>query len=77
LHKLAWNIIHDNTWHTEYTELKKELKQAEFLVHQRVPVQAILGIVVHNDNVSKFVKNEVAKAGLSLPVVIKPEYYYL
>jgi hypothetical protein len=76
LPKLSWNIIRDNTWHTEYTELKKELKQAEFLVHQHVPVQAILGIVVHNDNVATFVQNEIARIGLNLPVVIKPEYYY-
>ena len=70
------NIIQDDTWHKEYTELKKELKQAEFLVHQHVPVQAILGIVAYNQNVATFVQNEVAQAGLNLQVVVKPEYYY-
>ena len=76
LSKLSMNIIKDDTWHKEYTELKKELKQAEFLVHQHVPVQAILGIVAYNQNVATFVQNEVAQAGLNLQVVVKPEYYY-
>ena len=76
LSKLSMNIIKDDTWHKEYTELKKELKQAEFLVHQHVPVKAILGIVAYNQNVATFVQNEVAQAGLNLQVVVKPEYYY-
>ena len=76
LSRLAWKIIKDDTWHEIYSDLKKELKQAEFLVHQQVPVQAILGIVVHNDNVATFVKNEIIQTGLNLQVVVKPEYYY-
>ena len=76
LSKLSMNIIKDDTWHKEYTELKKELKQAEFLVHQHVPVKAILGIVAYSQNVATFVQNEVAQAGLNLQVVVKPEYHY-
>lgn len=76
LQKLAWQVIRDDTWHSEYSELRKELKQAEFLVHQHLPVQALLGIVVNNDNVATFVKNEVAQTGSNLQVVIRPEYYY-
>jgi hypothetical protein len=39
LDKLSFNVIRDDTWLKEYTELKKELKQAEFLVHQHVPTR--------------------------------------
>jgi ssDNA thymidine ADP-ribosyltransferase, DarT len=76
LDKLSFNVIRDDTWLKEYTELKKELKQAEFLVHQHVPVNAILGIIACNENVATFVQNEVAKLGLTLQVVVKPDYYY-
>jgi hypothetical protein len=76
LNKLSMDVIKDNTWHKEYTELKKELKQAEFLVHQHVPTEAILGIIACNENVATFVQNEVAKLGLTLQVVVKPDYYY-
>lgn len=76
LQKLAWDIIRDNTWHETYSQLRKELKQAEFLVHQHVPTQALIGIAVQNNNVATFVQQEVKKAGLNLQVVIKPQYYY-
>jgi ssDNA thymidine ADP-ribosyltransferase, DarT len=73
---LHWEIIKNDDWHLSYSELKKELKQAEFLIHKHLPVNAILGIVVHNDIVAKFVQNEIAKSGLNIMVAIKPNYYY-
>lgn len=76
LAELKWGVIKDEDWHMAYSELRKELKQAEFLVYQHVPVQAILGIVVHNNNVATFVQNEVTKAGLNLHVVVRSDYYY-
>jgi hypothetical protein len=76
LAELKWAVIKDEEWHRAYSELRKELKQAEFLVHQHVPVLAILGIVVHNANVATFVQNEVTKAGLNLHVVVRSDYYY-
>lgn len=48
LNKLSWPIIRDDTWYIGYSELKKELKQAEFLVHQHVPVNALIGFVTYN-----------------------------
>jgi hypothetical protein len=76
LQHLDWEIIRDDTWHQQYTDLKKEIKQAEFLVYKHVPVEAIQGLVVNNEQIATFVKSAVDKAGLPLQVVIKPEYYY-
>ncbi len=76
LGKLSWDVIKDDTWHKEYSALKKELKQAEFLIHQHLPVNGILGIVVQNEEIATFVRNEISLANLSLQVVVKPEYYY-
>jgi hypothetical protein len=76
LEKLNWNIIKDETWFMQYTQLRKELKQAEFLIHQYLPVKGILGIVVHNDEIATFVKNEIAIAGMALQVIVKSDYFY-
>ncbi len=74
--KLHWEIIKNDDWYLSYSDLKKELKQAEFLVYKHLPISAIAGIVVHNNNVANFVQNEIAKSGLSLKVAIRPNYYY-
>jgi hypothetical protein len=49
LRKLSWDVITDDTWYYQYSDLRKELKQAEFLIYRHVPVAALLGIVTHND----------------------------
>jgi hypothetical protein len=76
LDQLSWDIIKDNTWHKEYSALRKELKQAEFLIHQHLPVNGISGLVAQNDEIATFVRNEIAGANLPLQVIVKPEYYY-
>ena len=76
LDKLQWNTIKDNEWHLTYSALKKEVKQAEFLVHHHVPISAIRGIVVHNDKVATFVRSQILQVSLEMPVVVKPNYYY-
>lgn len=76
LEKLSWNIIRDDTWFLRYSQLRKELKQAEFLVYQHLPVNALMGIVCHHNEIAKFVQNAVSQANMNLPVVVKPEYYY-
>lgn len=76
LESLNWSIIKDETWFTRYTVSRKELKQAEFLVHQHLPVNGILGIVAHNDEVANFVLNEINQANLNLKVAVKSNYYF-
>jgi hypothetical protein len=76
LKKLRWDIIKDDTWHKEYSALRKELKQAEFLIHQHLPVTGILGLVAQNEEIATFVRNEILLANLPLQVAVKPEYYY-
>ena len=76
LSRLNWSVIKDNTWYKVYTALRKELKQAEFLVYQHLPVNALLGIVCHSEEIANFVRNAAHNADLSLHVVVRPEYYY-
>jgi hypothetical protein len=77
LEKLRWDIIKDDTWYLQYTELRKELKQAEFLVHQHMPIDAILGIVANSEQIAKFANSAIKDANSSLLVTIKPAFYYL
>jgi len=76
LEKLRWDIMKDDTWHKEYSDQKKELKQSEFLIHQHLPLTGILGIVAQNEEIATFVRKEISLADLSLQIVVKPEYYY-
>lgn len=76
LSRLNWGVIKDETWYKVYTALRKELKQAEFLVYQHVPVNALLGIVCQNDQIANFVQAASHQANLNLQVIVKPEYYY-
>ena len=76
LDQLSWHIIKEDTWHQEYSALRKELKQAEFLIHQMVPVKAILGFVAHNEEIATFVRKQIQMLGLDLQVAVRTKYYY-
>lgn len=76
LNQLSWQVIKDNTWHQQYSDMKKELKQAEFLIHKHVPVKALLGIVVQNEEIANIVNGKIQETGINLQVVVKPHFYY-
>ena len=50
--------------------------QAEFLVHSHVPVNCIEAIVVYNESCSTFVRTELDKAGLIIPVHVSKKHYF-
>ncbi|PZR02285.1 MAG: hypothetical protein DI539_27825, partial [Flavobacterium psychrophilum] len=76
LTKLDWSTIKDQSWHTHYSDVKKELKQAEFLVHRHLPLQGIRGIIVQNVEIATFVEQMLANAGLDIKVAVRADYYY-
>lgn len=76
LELLSWSVIKDDTWYKQYSQVRKELKQAEFLVYQHVPINAILGIITHSDEIATFVNSEIQKLNLDIKVAVKPGYYY-
>jgi hypothetical protein len=76
LAQLNWSVIEDDTWFRQYTISRKELKQAEFLIHQQLPVEGILGLVAHNDEVANFVLKSIKQANLDLQVVVRPQCYF-
>jgi len=74
---LAWDDIYADHWKPtlENPNLQRH-KQAEFLVHQFVPRNALVGIAVYNGNIRTQVEQIVQQVGLALPVREVPAWYY-
>lgn len=74
---LAWADIYADRWKpTLQNPNLQRHKQAEFLVHQFVPVNALVGIAVLNTHIRTQVEQLVQQAGLTLPVREVPTWYY-
>ncbi|WP_035060499.1 type II toxin-antitoxin system toxin DNA ADP-ribosyl transferase DarT [Andreprevotia chitinilytica] len=56
---------------------RMEVRQAEFLVHQRVPLGSLLGIATHNEQKRQEVSALLSQAGLTeIKVIAKPGWYF-
>ena len=76
---IDWNMVKSKRWNDTETDPDcKRRKQAEFLIYQTLPVEAILGIGVLNEQARQNVNSFLEKANTKdIKVLIKPEYYYL
>jgi hypothetical protein len=77
LNKLDWKTIKLQYWASDEVDpARKEKKQAEFLVYEKLPWQFIFGIAVINEEVAANVK-KLLSTQKHIPVVkVKPEWYY-
>lgn len=55
---------------------KLERYQAEALVHQQVPLAALLGIVCYTDAVRADIESKMHGLGVALPVHTRPNWYF-
>lgn len=55
---------------------KVECYQAEALVYQQVPVQALLGIVCHGEVGAAAIRGLLANRGIDLQVHVRPNWYF-
>ena len=53
-----------------------ERYQAEALVFQQVPIQALLGIVCHGDASADAIRGLLADRGIDLQVHVRPNWYF-
>ncbi len=74
--QLNWDLIKTEPWGRQFGAEIKEMKQAECLVHQYVPISAIIGIAVQNDAMQTLVNQRLLEVNLKIPVKIKPEFYF-
>jgi hypothetical protein len=78
LHELNWDAIRSDHWGDRYdpTRTARELKQAEFLVYQHVPIDCIEGIICQTEKTATFVAADLAAANCEIPHVTRPEYFF-
>ncbi len=77
LAQVDWGIMATDYWaDTDEDMDRKRRRQAEFLVHERFPVQLIQQIGVINQAKKNETEAMLAEFGLTIPVVSKPGWYY-
>lgn len=64
--------MHDNARYAR----RMETRQAEFLVHDRMPLELIIGIGTSNEQTRAAVEQITRARGAAVPVRSKPEWYY-
>lgn len=55
---------------------RKEVRQAEFLIYEKLPWAFIKGVATMNEEVATKVRDVLNKLNLNTPVVVKHEWYY-
>ena len=77
LDQLDWKIIQNSEFSKSSDDFDRARRyQAEFLVYNEVPVEAIESILVYNEGTAKFVQNELLRSGVSLPIHIHPYSFF-
>lgn len=89
LNAIAWSLLTEapaldgfcKYWQSVLTNPRyadrMERRQAEFLIRQRVPLNAIGRIGVANEAKAKIVRRILAEAEVTLPVEVKTDWYFL
>jgi len=75
--QVDWDIMKAGYWaDTEEDTDRRRRRQAEFLIHERCPVQCIEGIGVVNQNIQGQVADILEGAALQTPVAVRRNWYY-
>lgn len=75
--KLDWEAIKSTQWGRNQSDNDKmRRKMAEFLVKDYVPIEAVIGIGVMNQQMEQTVTQIVTQAGANIPVKIKTNWYF-
>lgn len=77
LDQIGWSILQRRDFRREPDDLGKfERYQAEALVHGHLPIDALSGIVCHDDSVASSLAAHVANRSLALKIATKPAWYF-
>lgn len=77
LNRIDWDVINSWSWRNRDNDLsRKQRKQAEFLVHEFVPLQAFDSIAVLNREMRQEVESILTEFGSDIPVQIQERWYY-
>ncbi|MGI8634952.1 MAG: type II toxin-antitoxin system toxin DNA ADP-ribosyl transferase DarT [Segetibacter sp.] len=75
---IDWDSIQTSNFSKSDGDFDRQRRyQAEFLVHQHVPLSMIESLCVYNRKAATFVQSELEKAGITtIPIHIQPAYYF-
>lgn len=77
LSAVDWVAVHARDWRDTIADPDlKRRKQAEFLVHRFAPLALFTEIVVLNAAIQQHTQEVLARAGVQLPVHVRPAWYY-
>ncbi|WP_153060935.1 DUF4433 domain-containing protein, partial [Metalysinibacillus jejuensis] len=77
LDKIDWPIMKATIWtDTDEDPNRKARRQAEFLVHNEVPLKACLGFAVYDEQIKHRVEQLLQQNGISLPVAVRRPFYF-
>ncbi len=77
LTNIDWTILQNRDFRRDPDDPAKiECYQAEALVHQYLPVEAIIGVACYTEEVKNLLNQEVVERGLSLEVRKLPGWYF-
>ncbi len=77
LNEVHWDIVNLRHWNNNLENPDRMWrKQAEFLIHNHVPINLIAGIVVYNQEKFNFVDSLMKDLGLNIPLTISTNLYY-
>lgn len=74
---IDWDLMLERYWvNTPENPQRVERRMAETLVHHRVEWEAIMEVVVRDEEVGQEVRGLLAGVGSKIPVNIKPDWYF-
>lgn len=74
---VPWDILQSRDFRKDPENPEKsERYQAEALVYEYLPVDALRGIVTYNEDEAERVRNEISDRGLDLDVHIRPNWFF-
>jgi ssDNA thymidine ADP-ribosyltransferase, DarT len=77
LDKIDWALLKSRDFKTDDADPGKQARyQAEALVHQRVPLDALLGIGCYDESVKRDLAAQVEQCGVKLGVKTTPIWYF-
>ncbi len=77
LDRIDWRILQERDFKRDPADLGKvERYQAEALVHDSVPVEALMGLACYGRDQEAAMTDEVTRRRLSLKVLVRPGWYF-
>lgn len=74
---IAWDLLQERDFRRDPEHPEKvDWYQAEALVYEHLPVRALLGIVVHNDEAAAGVHSALTQRELTLDVRVRPTWFF-